>query len=172
MNRLFTHLEKLDYTLREACRSWTSCRSIVRSSLKKEERVRSQKYTKHNYVKRTLRHDKCNINISPSGGHVSGQVSGIVEQLIVLEQLLGRVVRLHALRTDEALNTENHQSQPRSSNFLQICLQCRKKATSWQLRKIKRPRYLRRLIMVKVCGGLLWLCVLGASLPRSLKRRK
>ena len=37
---------------------------------------------------------------------MSGEVSGIMEQLIVLEQLLCRIVRLHALRTNEALNTE------------------------------------------------------------------
>lgn len=37
---------------------------------------------------------------------MSGEVSGVMEQLIVFEQLLCRVVRLHALRTDEALDTE------------------------------------------------------------------
>lgn len=41
---------------------------------------------------------------------MSGQVPGIMEQLIVLKQLLRRVVRLHALRADEALNTETHNS--------------------------------------------------------------
>lgn len=46
------------------------------------------------------------IAISPSGGHMSREVSGIMEQLIVFEQLLCRVVRLHALRTDETLHTE------------------------------------------------------------------
>lgn len=34
---------------------------------------------------------------------MSGKVSSIMEQLIVLEKLLCRVVRLHALRTNEAL---------------------------------------------------------------------
>lgn len=42
---------------------------------------------------------------------MSRQVSGVMEQLVVLEQLLCRVVRLHALRTDEALDTET-QNQP------------------------------------------------------------
>lgn len=42
-------------------------------------------------------------HVSPSGGHVSGQISSVMEQLIVLEKLLSGVVGLHALRTDEAL---------------------------------------------------------------------
>ena len=43
------------------------------------------------------------ILFRPRGGHMSGKVSSIMEQLIVLEKLLRRVVRLHALRTNEAL---------------------------------------------------------------------
>lgn len=70
-------------------------------------------------------------SISPSGGHVSREVSSIMEQLIVLEQLLCRVVRLHALRTDEALNTETHHyinhvtltHQSFRASSLQLCLQ-------------------------------------------------
>ena len=46
------------------------------------------------------------LSVSPSGGHMSREVSRIVEQLVVLEQLLRRVVGLHALRTNEALHTE------------------------------------------------------------------
>lgn len=45
---------------------------------------------------------------SPSGGHMSREVSRVVEQLIVFAKLLCRVERLHALRTDEALQTETH----------------------------------------------------------------
>lgn len=64
---------------------------------------------------------------------MSRQVSSIMEQLIVLEQLLCRVVRLHALRTDEALTSR---SMPSETNvkitdhpalILQLCLQGRKK---------------------------------------------
>lgn len=64
---------------------------------------------------------------------MSGQVSGIMKQLIVFEQLLRRVVRLHTLRTDEALNTETrHQNQPRNNKLLasvrQLCSQGGKKS--------------------------------------------
>lgn len=53
--------------------------------------------------------NSCNIRAhSPSGGHMGRQVSGVVEQLIVMEELLGGVVRLHALRADEALHTHTH----------------------------------------------------------------
>lgn len=99
---------------------------------------------------------------SPRGGHMSGQVSGVVEQLIVLEQLLCRVVRLHTLRTDEALDTktdhQSHSGDKHSSDRLNSAAQslC----------------YLRRLVVIEVCAGLLGLCVLGASLPRSLGRRR
>ncbi len=51
---------------------------------------------------------------------MSGQVSSIMEELIVFEQLLCRVVRLHTLRTDEALKRETqHQNQQikSSENF-------------------------------------------------------
>lgn len=50
--------------------------------------------------------DVTTLLASPSGCHVSWKVSSVMEQLIVLEQLLCRVMRLHALRTDEALNVD------------------------------------------------------------------
>ena len=63
---------------------------------------------------------------------MSGQVSGVMEQLIVFEQLLGRVVRLHALRADEALNTQTHTVRINNvlitSSILQLCFQCRTKS--------------------------------------------
>lgn len=60
---------------------------------------------------------------------MSREVPSIVKQLIVLEQLLCRVVRLHALRTDEALNTETHHHinymtvTHWSASILQLCFQ-------------------------------------------------
>lgn len=47
-------------------------------------------------------------SLSPSGGHVSREVSSIMEQLIVFEEFFCRIVWLHALRTDEALNTKTY----------------------------------------------------------------
>ena len=101
--------QRLQLTLREQCRSWTSCRSIVRSSLKEGEACLQKSINSKNLSSWgwAYCHNKCNIKVSPSWGHVRGQVSGIMEQLIVLEQLLCWVVRLHALRTDEALKSRN-----------------------------------------------------------------
>ena len=44
------------------------------------------------------------MQVLPSGGHVCREVPGVVEKFVVLEELLRRVVRFHALRTNEALD--------------------------------------------------------------------
>lgn len=43
---------------------------------------------------------------------MSGQISSIMEQLIVFEQLVCRIMTLHALRTDEALKHRSTSSEP------------------------------------------------------------
>lgn len=126
---------RLQLTLREQCRSWTSCRSIVRSSLKEGEAclqkcINSKNLSSWGWA---YCHNTCNIKVSPSWGHVRGQVSGIMEQLIVLEQLLCWVVRLHALRTDEALKSRNTTSD---STMWQWLLQVFRSASK---KVIERP---------------------------------
>lgn len=96
---------------------------------------------------------------SPRGSHMGGEVSSVVEQLIVFEEFVCRVVRLHALRTDETLETETRHHTLKTSH------QTHSECFSVMLEK----RYLGRLVVVQVSGGLLRLCILGASLPRSLE---
>lgn len=93
---------------------------------------------------------------------MSGQVSGVMEQLIVLEQLLCRVVRFHTLRTDEALDTNTDHQNHSGDKY------CSDRFSS----AAPSSCYLRRLVVIEVCAGLLGLCVLGASLPRSLGRTR
>lgn len=82
---------------------------------------------------------------------MSRKVSSIVEQLVVLEELLCGVVRFHALRTNEALNTEAHViiSDHSFNSATLMTKKKKKRVLSFSL------NYLRGLIMVKVCAGLL-----------------
>lgn len=95
---------------------------------------------------------------------MSGKISSVVKQLIVLEKLLSRVVRFHALRTNEALKHSSATWDTSQTDQL----------TKRESKITHRPTridlsYLRCLIMVQVCAaGWVRLCVLRPPLPWSL----
>lgn len=123
-----------------------------------EKDKKGKKFRTHEYFCKSLQMLKL---ASPCGSHMSGEVSSVVEQLIVFEEFVCRVVRLHALRTDEALETETRHHTLKTSH--------QGRSERFRSSIMLGKRYLGRLVVVQVSGGFLRFRILGASLPRSLQ---